>query len=196
MENLYKYVIVAPCFENNEHRSGLDQNTRLRLTAAIIMFKKGRAQTIIVGGGKLRQMKESFAELMKKYLNKKGIPNCVIGTEEYTFDTASQIQWTSKNINTMDDITCFMTDSAQKKHIKALVEGFNIEECDVLSMESVILKNSNCYNFKYLYYFKEKFWNSFGWMVFEIREFLLFLFTKLFNPRNELLGKISIRRRT
>jgi len=184
----YKFGIIAPCFENNEHSSGLDWNTRFRLIAAVNLLKRKRIETIIVGGGKLREMKESFSELMKKYLIKRGVSAGLIGTEQYTYDTASQIFWVSKSINTMDDPTCFITDSAQANHIKALIKGFKIGECDVISMEEI-----NDYDYSM---FIMKVRNSFGWVLFEARELLLFLFTIVFDPRNEFLGRISIKRRT
>lgn len=189
----FDYVVVAPCFENNEHHSGLDQNTRLRLIAAAYMLKTGKAETIIVGGGKLRKMKESFAELMKKYLVEHGINPGSIGTEEYTFDTASQISWVAKNINTMDNITCFITDSAQAYHIGALIKGFGIEECEVLSSEKITETIS--YNYHYDHYVKNVH-KSFDWKIFQLRESLLFLFTMFVDPKNKSLGKISIKRRT
>jgi len=185
----YKNLVVAPCFEKNEHYSGLDWNTRFRLLSASALFESGRAEKIIVGGGRLREMKESFAELMKKELIKRGIPENVIETEEYTFDTASQIDWMKKNLDKQDGNLGFITDSAQAEHIGALRKGFGMEkEIDILSIEEVVKEMAN--NKHYLSFF-EKLRNSSEWKKFQLREKVLALFTKYFDSKGEMMGKIS-----
>lgn len=185
----YKNLVVAPCFEKNEHHSGLDWNTRLRLLSAAALFEEGRAEKIIVGGGKLREMKESFADLMKKELIKRGVPENVIKTEEYTFDTASQIYWMNNNLDKKDGNLGFITDLSQAEHIGALRKGFEMEkEMDILSLEKIIeTMPDNQHRLAFL----EKIHNSFDWKKFEAREKILALFTKYFDPKGEIMGKIS-----
>ena len=190
----FRAVIVAPGFENNEHYSGLHWDTRFRLLAASAFFESGRAERIVVGGGKLREMKESFAELMKKELLKRGIPEEVIDTEEYTFDTASQIDWITKNLDKLEGDLGFITDPAQAGHIKALLEGFGInEKCSVLSTEDIIGEMVN--NKHFLAFFKELH-DSLYWKKWQLREKVLELFTKHFDPKGERVAKITARRQT
>lgn len=185
----YKNLVVAPCFEENEHHSGLDWNTRLRLLSAATLFEEGRAEKIIVGGGRLREMKESFAKLMKKELIKRGIREDAIETEEYTFDTASQIYWMKNNLEKQDGNLGFITDLAQAEHIGALRKGFGMEkEMDILSLEKIIEAMPDN---KHRIAFLEKIHDSFDWKKFEAREKILALFTKYFDPKGEMIGKIA-----
>lgn len=185
----YKNIVVAPCFENNEHHSGLDWNTRLRLLSAATLFEEGRTERIIVGGGKLREMKESFAELMKEELIKRGIPENAIETEEYTFDTASQIIWIKKNLDRLDGNLGLIADSTHAKRIKVLVEGFEMEkEIDILSLEKIIEAMPDN---KHRIAFLEKIHNSFDWNKFIVREKILELFMKYFDNKGEIMSKIS-----
>ncbi|MDP3792667.1 MAG: YdcF family protein [bacterium] len=190
----FRAIIVSPGYENNEHRTGLHWDTRFRLLAAAAFFESGRAEKIIVGGGKLREMKESFAELMKKELLKRGIPEDVIDTEEYTFDTASQIDWITKNLDKLEGDLGFITDPAQAGHVKALMEGFGIDkECSVLSTEDIIGEMAN--NKHFLAFFEELHGSPY-WKKWQLREKVLELFTKYFDPKGEKLAHITTRRKT
>lgn len=185
----YKNLVIAPCFENNEHHSGLDWNTRFRIMSASAFFENGRAERIIVGGGRLREMKESFSELMKKELIKRGVPENVIDTEESTFDTASQIDWIKNNLDKKDGNLGFIADSAQAEHIIALRKGFGMEkDVDILSIEEMVKEMAN--NKHYLSFF-EKLRDGSDWKKFQLREKILALFTKYFDSKGEIVGKIS-----
>ena len=188
-------IIVAPCFENNSHWSGLDWNTRIRLYAAFVLYNNDKVCKIVVGGGKFRKMKFSFAELMKGYLIKIGIPeNCII-TEEYTYDTASQIVWLENNMGRLYGDSLIITDSAQFRHIKVLLKGFGIEKiCEILPMESIILHEMG-HGVEMLWEFLIKKQNSLNWRLFQVREMILWFFAKFFDHRGELISKLTSKRK-
>lgn len=187
MKNTYfDVVVVAPGFEDNEKESGLFWDTELRLQAAIVLYEKSEVKKIIVGGGKLRKMKKSFAFLMKEYLMRRGIPENIIQTEEYTYDTPSQFQWIKNNIEGEFD---FITDPVQAGHVRELLKGFDIKDCTILSTED-ILSDDELYGtfFKYTH-------QSFYWRKWIIREKILELFTKFFDPRGELISRLTSKRK-
>ncbi len=190
----FKAIVVAPGYENNEHRTGLHWDTRFRLLAAVAFFESGRAEKIIVGGDKIRDMNKSFSESMKEELLQRGIPAEAIETEEYTYDTASQIDWIKKNLDRIGGNLGFITDPAQAKHVKALLEGFNIEkECSILSTEDIIHEMANN---KHYEAFLRKLHSSPYWKKWQLREKVLELFTKYFDPKGKKLANITTKRKT
>ena len=149
----HKAVLVAPGFEvkkidpkeNNgkldpkkEHRTGLLWETRIKLFAAFLLWKSGEVERVVVGGAQIREMKESFAELMKVDLINFGVPEDKIDTEEYTRDTSTQVEWLQKNIKNYDNSAAFLTDPAHAKLIRELVEDYKLEEVPVLETEVII----------------------------------------------------------
>ncbi|MFA4975289.1 MAG: YdcF family protein [Candidatus Paceibacterota bacterium] len=185
-----KTIIIAPGFEDNKKHSGLFWDTENRLEAAVVLFRNNEIWRIIVGGGKLRKMQKSFAELMREYLIERGIPKEIILIEEYTFDTPSQIEWIKKKV---EERFIFVTDSRQALHIKALLKGFKINGCDILTTEYILCKMSNGKVY-WIEYF-QKLHKSFYWKKWVIREKILELFTRFFDPRGELISKLTSKRK-
>lgn len=186
-------VIVSPGFNNPKNGWGLYWDTRLRLLAAASLYKEGLAPVIVVGGARFGNMKDSFANLMKNVLiNKYKIPSKDIIVEEDTFDTASQLEWITKERKKLGDNVAIITDSQQKKHFLALFEGFEIKDVDILSSEDVVVelsdKNEHVRNFIY------KLHNSPYWYRWKYRESILALVTRKVDKRGEKLGKLTKRR--
>lgn len=185
----YNAIVVSPGFENNEHRAGLAWDSRLREIAAAELFKAGKAERVVVGGAKIREMKKSFAELMRAELIRRGVPDTQIDTEEYTFDTPSQIDWIQKHISQYGDKVGFVTDPEQAKHVRALLKGFKLtDKVDILTDEDIIreyVKNPRVDGlFKKLH--ETKYWKN--W---KRREKILELFTELVDPKGKLIQKIT-----
>lgn len=175
-------VIVAPGFESNTHRSGLFWDTRLRLLAAAMYYENGKTQKIIVGGAQIREMKDSFANLMKKELIEKyGIPETDIETEEFTFDTPSQVKWSRENAPALVN-SAFITDSEQKLDIEQLLKGNNLQ-LPVMSSEDIILKLAR--KSKHFKGFFKRLHSSPYWLKWKGRERLLTQFTKHFDSQGE-----------
>lgn len=187
--NHYEAVIVSPGYEENEHRTGLHWDTRFRLLAAAEMYKNGYAEKIIVGGARIREMKESFAELMKRELvNKYGIPAQDIITEEFTFDTSSQIEWMNRYVK--DKNVAFITDPEQKHHAGALMEGWDTEK-DILTTEEIIAKLKGSKRFQAFF---EKLHKSPYWLKWSARERVVTYFTKKLDPKGKIIRKITTER--
>lgn len=185
----YKAIVVAPGFESYKHRSGLHWDTRIKLLAAAACYETGHTEKIIVGGRKIRQMQDSFANLMKKeLLEKYKIPENAIETEESTFDTASQIDWVKHNIDKYEENLAFITNPAQVAHIKELLKGFDLEEVNVLSIEDIIKEMPNS---RHLEFFFEKLHKSPYWLKYRAREKLLTLFTKYIDKKGEKIRRIT-----
>lgn len=182
-------VVVAPGFESKNSYTGLHWDTKLRLIAAALYYKNGYTDAITVGGAKIRKMNESFATLMKRYLMKLGIPEEVIETEEYTFDTASQIEWLSRRVIN-DAYFAFITDPAQAGHVVELMRGFGIsyQNCRIISSESIInLRDENIYHIEFL----ERLHLSPYWWKWVVREKILELFTRYFDPKGKKLSLLT-----
>lgn len=197
----YDVLIVTPGFESNQHRSGLHWDTRLRLLAAAIYYKAGLANKIIVGGTRIREMEDSFANLMKEELRKKyDVPEDVIETEEYTFDTSSQVEWASQNIDKNRNVV-FITDPEQGKHIKALLGGFNLRQVPVLSTEDIIAALVPNRRYKYrtgaheakIHFerFFKRLHKSPYWWKWKIRERFLAAFTGVIDPRGKIITRLT-----
>ena len=189
----YKAIVVSPGYENNDHRTGLAWDNRLREIAAAELFKAGKAERVVVGGAKIREMKESLAELMKKELIKRGVPAAQIDTEEHTFDTPSQIDWIQQHIGQYNDSVGFVTDPEQAKHVKALLKGFKLgDKVDILTDEDIIreyVKNPRVdVLFKKLH--ETKYWKN--W---KLREKILELLTQYLDPKGKLIQKVTGRRK-
>jgi uncharacterized protein YajQ (UPF0234 family) len=185
----YNAVFVLPSYENNKHRTGLMWDSRFRLLAAASLFESGKTRRIIVGGAQIRDMKESFVDLMKRELIRRGVPATEIDVEEYSFDTASQIEWMQKNIAAQEGKTGVITDPEQAKHVQALLEGYDLrDKVDVLTTEDIIRENVNN---KHFVAFFEKLHKSPYWMKWKLREKALELFTRYFDPKGEKMQKIT-----
>jgi hypothetical protein len=135
----YEKIIVSPGYwPKKESPSQLRSDTRIRLVFAALFFKSGRTDKIVVGGGMIHEMKESFAKLMKRDLIKLGVPENLIETEEDTYDTASQVKWIKEKSDIKGNMG-FITDSAQGNLVKALLPRFDLrEKLDILSIENIV----------------------------------------------------------
>lgn len=172
---VYDAVVVCPGFEQNDHPSGLFWDTRYRLSAAAELFLEKKAKRIVVGGGRLRNMYESFAVLMKKYLVRGyDIPTQRITTEEQTFDTASQIDWL---MNHPQGSVAIVTDKWQALHIRALLFGYRLENIQILTVPET--EYTKLQKFKWA-----------------LRESALAVFTILFDHRGKIIQRITSGRRT
>ena len=190
----FRAVIVAPGFERDEHRTGLHWDTRFRLFVASALFASGRAERIIVGGGRLRRMQTSFAERMKTELVQRGVPVALIETEEDTFDTASQIEWMTRHRGQLGGNLGFITDPAQAGHVQELLRGFGIEEqCSIVSTEDII--QAMDHNKHFLAFF-ERLHRSPYWKHWQLREKFLELFTRYCDPRGEKIAHLTRQRKT
>ena len=188
----YDSVIVSPGYESYDHRSALFWDTRVRLLAAALLHKNGNAGKIIVGGGKLYNMDQSFAGLMENVLTSKfQIPGASVVTEETTRDTASQIKWIKKNIKP-EEKTAFITDPAQAKHVRALVEGFGLDNVEILSCFDVVMdlvpRETSKSRFKN--YFNDIL-NSDYWQRWSKREKRLADFTKYIDKQGRIVSSLS-----
>lgn len=191
----YDAIIVAPGFASNSHPSGLKLDTRLRLLAASLSYKNGLTESIIVGGGKLKGMPESFATLMKNRLvDIHHVPEHVVGTEEETFDTGSQVNWVQQNILPHTQNIAFMTDSEQRNHFIALLHGYQIPSADVLAAEETIIKLTA--NNPHAEKFLNNLHRSTYWKYWKTRERILTLLTETKDPKGEKLSKLTGRRKT
>jgi hypothetical protein len=182
-----KTYIVSPGYESYSHESGLHADTRLRLYVSALALKHKKTERIIVGGGRLRKMKESFAELMKAELvNKQGIPEEIIETEEYTFDTASQVDWIKQHIQELGENVAFITDPHQAKHVRLLFDAQGLKNIAIVPVNE-ILKQLEPQNF---HFYTDIYHSFFGcWWIF--RESLVTFFTKFFDPKGERLQRIT-----
>ncbi len=187
----YKTYIVSPGYESYTNVNGLHADTLLRLYVSAVAWKHEKTEKIIVGGGKLRQMKESFAELMKSELvNKQRVPSEIIETEEFTFDTASQVVWIKQNIQRLGDDIAFITDPHQAKHVRLLFDAHDLKNVAVVTVDE-ILKQLEPQN---IHFYTDIYNSPFGyWWVF--RETLVTLFTKFFDPTGEKLQRLTQRRK-
>lgn len=124
-----------------------------------------------------------------------GVPATEIDTEEYTFDTASQIDWLKKNISRYENNVGFITDPEQANHVKELLNGFGLtdEQVDILSSEDIIRENSK--NKHYSAFF-ERLHKSPFWMQWKVREKLLEILTRYVDPKGEKIRKITGGRKT
>ena len=189
----YNAIIVAPAYESQEHKSGLDLNTRLRLLGAALDYKKGFAERIVVGGTQIRKMEETFADLMEKNLIKLGVPKEAIDKETDTFDTSSQINWIKNHIEQYGNDAAIITDPAQKAHIDALIAGFDLrEKLGVLTYEDLFEtlvpdENDN----KRLRAIIAKLHNSSYWTRFEIIEKIEAIVVKYLDPKGEKMRKMA-----
>ena len=189
----FNAVVVSPGYENNDHRTGLLWDTRFRLLGAAALFEAGRADRIVVGGRVINEMKRPFAELMKEELIKRGIPENMIDTEQYTFDTSSQIDWISQNKDKYENNLGFITDPAQAGHAQALIDGFDIKkDVTVLSIEEIVKEMAN--NEHYLSFF-EKLHSLPFWLKWRMREKVLETFVKYFDPKGEKSGAMATKKR-
>lgn len=207
----YKAVVVAPGFEveqidskesfvgkknpKKEHRTGLLFETRIKLRAAALMWKNKEVERVVVGGGQLRKMSNSFADLMKADLVNMGVPAEVIDTETYTRDTPTQVEWLKTHIsdyknNELDNVA-FLTDPDQAKFIRELTKGQNLENVPVLETEAIILRlipEQEVEHFKSL--FKKIHQSPWG-IQYKLREELETLFVKYFDKGGKLLMRLS-----
>ncbi len=204
-----KAVVVFPGFEvvkidpqkpfegkkdpKREHYSGLLFETRIKLFAAALLWKNGEVERVVVGGAQIREMKESFANLMKADLINFGVPKEFIDTEEQTIDTSTQVSWIEKNKENEkygNSIAC-LTDPNQAKHVQALLEGYKLKDVPVLETEAVIIRlipKNQVNNFKSFFARIDK--SPWG-IKYKLREELLSLFTKYLDPKNEILRNIT-----
>lgn len=190
----YEHIVVAPGFENNKHNSGLYWDTRSRLRAAAILYKKGVAENIVVGGAQLRQMPDSFANSMKRWMVERlHIPEEVIETEEDTYDTPSQFKGIKDH---QEDIfkegkSAFITDREQAKHVRALIKGFGITNMDVLTTHDIFSTYSAHHDAKFLNHIE----HSGYWLKWRARELVLTALTRTIDPRGELISRITSKRK-
>lgn len=188
----YDSVIVSLGYESYDHRSGLFWDTRVRLLAAALLHKNGNAGKIVVGGGKLYNMDQSFAGLMKNVLiNKFKIPSDSVVTEETTYDTASQIKWIKTNIKP-EEKTAFITDPAQAKHVKALGEGFGLDNVEILSCFDIVMdlvpRETSKSRFKRYF---DNILNSDYWQRWSKREKRLADFTKYIDKQGRIVSSLT-----
>lgn len=81
-------VLLVPSGWDSPLLDGSD--TRRRCDGALRQWQSGKYDVVICCGGKFRpksEMGESAAELMKKYLRTRGVPNRVILVEDRSVDT-------------------------------------------------------------------------------------------------------------
>lgn len=186
-------VIPTPGFDLITHRSGLHRDTRLRLIAAAVMYEAGVAERIIVGGGRLRKMTDSFANLMEKELLRLGIPQTAIVKETHTIDTATQVEWVKENLADKTGNFAFITDSGQKEHLQELLEGYELNQTLIITDEELITKLPG--NTKHFESFYQRLHKSPEWFRWQIREKLLAIFTRRIDPKGEKIRLLTQARR-
>lgn len=192
MPNLDRTIVVCPGSEDDTHPSGLYLDTRMRLCAAAVLYKRLEIGMIVVGGSRLRKMKSSFATLMKNYLVAEyRIPDSSIMTEEQTFDTASQIAWLSKNMRRFPGRVEVLTDRWQGLHVEALLSGYSLRSVEVRNLEAVILSipRDQQEDMSLRYSLGRSVW----W---PIREYALASFTRRFDRRGKLMQWLTRSRKT
>jgi len=75
------------------------------------------------------------------------------------------------------------------------LKGFGIEKiCEILPMESIILHEMG-HGVEMLWEFLIKKQNSLNWRLFQVREMILWFFTKFFDHKGELISKLTSRRK-
>ena len=189
----YDAIVVSPGFDNAKHGTGLHWDTRLRLLAGSAYYTEGLTPVIVVGGARLGNMKDSFANLMERALIQKyKIPENDIIVEEDTFDTASQLKWITKERKKLGENVAIVADSQQKKHFLALLEGYDLKEIDILSSEDIVVELADKND--HIGRFVDKLHKSPYWMYWEIRERLLTFFTQKIDKKGEWLEKFTKRR--
>ncbi|MBX4205475.1 MAG: YdcF family protein [Candidatus Doudnabacteria bacterium] len=177
----YGAVVVCPGFPQYDHPSGLYWDTRLRLQAAAILYQQTQTSRIIVGGDRLLEMKDSYANLMEKYLVEVfGVPTSDITKEEYTFDTSSQFEWLAKHIGEFQGPVAVITDAWQAMHVKALLRGFRLQGIDVVTVESIGLRSQ---------------YGALGKIKWALRETILAGFTSSVDPQGLTMQKITSSRK-
>ncbi|MDP1728726.1 MAG: ElyC/SanA/YdcF family protein [archaeon] len=185
----YEKIIVSPGYPSKNDPSGLWKDTKMRLVFTALLFKSGRTDKIVVGGGMLHKMPVPFAELMKAHLIKLGVPENVVETEQDTYDTASQIEYIKNKLRDTKGNMGFLTDSAQAMYVKELLPRFELEEkLDILTIENVV----NDLNKKNLLIpMLESFHNSIYWQAWwSEREMLLTALARI-DPKGKFVEKIA-----
>lgn len=185
----YDCMIVAPGYESNRHRTGLGLNTRIRLLATALCYDNQKINHIIVGGARIRDMNDTFADLMQQELTGKyKIPGDVIETEYYTFDTASQVAWIKRNRQFLSRVA-IITDPEQQNHFLNLIENYDLKDVTLLVDEDIIMRYLS--DARHIEHFFKRLHRSPYWMGYKTRERVLSLLTKHIDKQGKMVQMVT-----
>lgn len=189
----YDTIIVAPGFsDNSDERTELFDDTKWRDIVAALFVKNGLAQKVVVGGGRIRDMKNSFADLMQSHLVRSlHLDQSIIEKEYFTRDTATQVAWISANRDRLGERVAIITDSAQAQHFASLLSGWHLQNIDLVAADDVAARLSLPMSEKYFELLTKILHESDYWKKWSKREKLLADFTKLVDHKGIIMGTLT-----